>query len=237
MMYDPLYWMIFLVTMVFSTIASLRVRTAFSSGNTVQLANRITGAEAAQKILDYSGITDVRIVQSRGFLTDHYNPRTKTLALSKDVYLGTTASAAGVAAHEVGHAIQHAKGYSPLKFRSAIVPVAQFGSNFGFLLIFIGLMLQGAGQEAGSLVGIIGLALFATTTIFSLITVPVEFNASARAKVLLRDTGIVTTDTEERAVRKVLTAAGLTYVAAALTSILNLLYWAIRLGLLNKNRK
>ncbi|MBN2652959.1 MAG: zinc metallopeptidase [Spirochaetales bacterium] len=238
---DPLYLGIMLITVIITGIASLMVKTAFSAGQKVKLVNGISGAEAAQRILDVSGITDVKIVKTRGFLSDHYNPMTKTLALSPAVYEGRSASSAGVAAHEVGHAIQHARGYFPLKFRSALVPMASIGSRFGIFLIIISIIMQGVskaaeGTEASMYIGVAGLALFASAALFSIVTVPVEFNASSRAKVLLRETGIVQTSGEEAAVRRVLTAAGLTYVAAALTAILQVLYWAIKLGLLGNRR-
>jgi Zn-dependent membrane protease YugP len=228
--------MIFLVTMIITGLASIKVKSAFSAGNKIRLTNSMTGAQAAQRILNVTGIRDVKIVRSKGFLSDHYNPMNKTLALSPDVYDGKTASSVGVAAHEVGHAIQHAKGYGPLKLRSTLVPIASFGSRFGIILIIISMLMQGAvqasGPSAGYSIGIAGLVLFSMAAVFSIVTVPVEFNASARAKLLLKETGIVHTSEEEAAVSRVLTAAGLTYVAAALTAILQVLYWAIRLGLL-----
>lgn len=233
--------MIFLVTMIITGYASIKVKIAFSAGNKIRLSNPMTGEKAAKRILNVSGIRDVKIVQSKGFLSDHYNPITKTLALSPDVYNGKTASSVGVAAHEVGHAIQHAKGYGPLKLRSTLVPIASFGSRFGIILIIISLFMQGAAQASGSSagysIGIAGLLLFSMAALFSIVTVPVEFNASARAKALLKETGIVHTTEEEAAVSRVLTAAGLTYVAAALTAILQVLYWAIRLGLLGGRRR
>jgi Zn-dependent membrane protease YugP len=242
MFYDPLYLAIFIGTALLSGLASLAVNSAFAAGKRVRLRNGMSGAQAAQRVLDSAGITDVQIVMTRGFLSDHYNPRKKTLNLSPGVYEGTNASAAGVAAHEAGHAIQHAKGYLPLKLRSALVPAAALGSRLGMVLIIIGIIMGASVKiedgvtSLSSYIAIAGLALFAAAAIFSIITVPVEFNASSRAKAKLNELGITQTDEEQAAVRRVLTAAGLTYVAAAITAILQLLYWAYRLGLFGGRR-
>ena len=183
-----------------------------------------------------AGITDVKVLVHQGFLSDHYNPLNKTLNLSKDVYYGRNASAAGVAAHEVGHAIQHAQGYFPMWLRSAIVPIANIGSNLGPWLVIIGIMLMGLGKTIGYSVAIIGVLLFAATTIFTLVTVPVEFDASSRAKKALARMDVVAQGREYNTVSGVLFAAGLTYVAAAISSILQLLYWAYRAGLIGGRR-
>lgn len=236
MMFDPLYMGILLVTLALSGFVSWMVKARFSAGQKVRISSGLTGADVAKAILMDAGITDVRVLEHHGFLSDHYNPMNKTLNLSREVYYGSSASAAGVAAHEVGHAIQHAQGYFPMWLRSAIVPVANIGSNFGPLIVIIGIMLMGMGKAFGQDVAIIGVLLFAATTLFTLVTVPVEFDASSRAKKILARLDIVAQGREYNTVSGVLFAAGLTYVAAAVGSILQLLYWAYRAGLFGGRR-
>lgn len=232
MMFDPLYMSILVVTLALSGIVSWMVKSRFSAGQKVNISSGLTGADVAKAILMDAGITDVTIHVHQGFLSDHYNPLNKTLNLSKDVYYGRNASAAGVAAHEVGHAIQHAEGYFPLWLRSFIVPAANIGSNLGPWLVIIGIVLMGAGRALGYSLAIVGVLLFGVATLFTLVTVPVEFDASARAKKALARMDIVAQGREYNTVSGVLFAAGLTYVAAAIGSIMQLLYWAYRAGLL-----
>lgn len=223
---DPIYWGIALLTMLLSGIAAMMVRVQFARGQKIQIASGLTGREIAERVLRDADIRDVSIVEHEGFLSDHYNPMTKTLALSPDVYNGTSAASAGVAAHEVGHAIQHARNYGPMWLRSLLVPPMTIGSSIGPLLIGVGMMLGGFhGHGIGHTLAIAGVILFAGATAFTLVTVPVEFNASARAKERLVALGITRPGEEDKAVRGVLTAAGMTYVAAAVTSILYLLYY------------
>lgn len=236
MMFDPLYMGILLVTLALSGFVSWMVKARFSAGQKVRISSGLTGADVAKAILMDAGITDVQVLEHHGFLSDHYNPMNKTLNLSREVYYGSSASAAGVAAHEVGHAIQHAQGYFPMWLRSAIVPVANIGSNFGPLIVIIGIMLMGMGKAFGQDVAIVGVLLFAATTLFTLVTVPVEFDASSRAKKILARLDIVAQGREYNTVSGVLFAAGLTYVAAAVGSILQLLYWAYRAGLFGGRR-
>ncbi len=231
MLFDPLYIIIFVVGIVLSGGASLMVKKAFAQGQKVMIRTRLTGMEVAHRILDAEGIDDVQVVEHQGFLSDHYNPMSKTLALSPDVYHGSNASAVGVAAHEVGHAIQHARSYAPLGLRSLLVPAAQFGSSLGPWLVIIGMFLGSAPGNV-HIVSVIGVGLFAAASLFSLVTVPVEFDASRRAKACLSTLGVTQTGEEDAAVSKVLTAAGLTYVAAAVVALMNLVYWAFRAGLL-----
>lgn len=235
-MFDPLYMGILLITLVLSGGVSWMVKVRFAAGQKVGISSGLTGAEIAKAILMDAGITDVQVLEHHGFLSDHYNPMNKTLNLSREVYYGRSASAAGVAAHEVGHAIQHAQGYFPMWLRSAIVPVANIGSNFGPLIVIIGIMLMGMGKAFGQDVAIVGVLLFAATTLFTLVTVPVEFDASSRAKKILARLDIVAQGREYNTVSGVLLAAGLTYVAAAVGSILQLLYWAYRAGLFGGRR-
>ena len=235
-MFDPLYMSILLVTLVLSGAVSLLVKSRFAAGQKVRITSGLTGADVAKAILMDAGITDVKVLVHQGFLSDHYNPLNKTLNLSKEVYYGQNASAAGVAAHEVGHAIQHAQGYFPLWLRSFIVPAANIGSNLGPWLVILGIILMSAGRALGYSLAVVGVLLFALATFFTLVTVPVEFDASSRAKKALARMEIVAQGREYNAVSGVLLAAGLTYVAAAISSILQLLYWAYRAGLIGGRR-
>lgn len=235
MIFDPIYMMIMAGTFALSGLTSLMVKSKFRAGQKVAIRSGLSGFQVAQAILRDAGITDVRIEQHRGFLSDHYNPLSKTLVLSPDVYNGSDAAAAGVAAHEVGHAIQHAQAYTPMWLRSALVPIANIGSNLGPWIIITGIFL-GAAQGLGHTIALIGVGLFAVATLFTVVTVPVEFDASARAKHHLLQSGIIGPGREFSAVSGVLTAAGLTYVAAAASSIMMLLYWAHKAGLLGGRR-
>ena len=190
----------------------------------------MTGAEAARRLLNSQGIYDVTVRPVSGSLTDHYDPRTKVVNLSESVYNATSVAAIGVAAHECGHAMQHNEGYGPLKFRSALVPVANFGSQISWPLILIGVIFGGLGSPLVQ----IGILMFTLAVLFQLVTLPVEFNASNRAVKLLDSQGILAGD-EVKGTRKVLSAAALTYVAAAATSILQLLRLIILFG--GRNRR
>lgn len=237
MMFDPLYMGILLVTLILSGVISMVVKSRFKAGQEVSIRSGLTGAEVASAILADAGIYNVRINETQGFLSDYYNPLDRTLNLSRDVYHGRNASAAGVAAHEVGHAIQHAQNYFPMWLRSFIVPAANIGSNFGPWIIIIGIILMGAGKFAtGQTVAIVGVLLFGIATLFTLVTVPVEFDASSRAKKCLARLNILAPGKEREVVSGVLFAAGLTYVAAAISSIMQLLYWALRAGLIGGRR-
>jgi Zn-dependent membrane protease YugP len=189
----------------------------------------LTGAQAAQELLRGAGITDVSIVRSQGMLSDHYNPVNKTLALSDAVYDSDSVAAIGVATHEAGHAIQHARHYAPLWLRSALVPTANIGSSIGYMVMLFGLFLASQNMV------LIGAVLFSAVLLFQVVTLPVEFNASNRAKALVLEHGIVTRD-ERRGVDAVLNAAALTYVAAAVSTLLTLLYFLFRSGLLGGRR-
>jgi Zn-dependent membrane protease YugP len=239
MMLDPLYIIIMVFALVLSGGAALMVKSRFKKGSKTPISSGYTGAQVAQALLQSAGISDVSVHEHKGFLSDHYNPMNKTLNLSPDVYNGRSAASAGVAAHEAGHAIQHAEHYFPMWVRSAIVPVANIGSNLGPLIVIVGIML-GAGTAVnpgiGHTLAVIGVALFAVATAFTIVTVPVEFDASSRAKKQLQTLGIVKPGYEANTVSSVLTAAGLTYVAAAIASVLNLLYWAYRAGLIGGRR-
>jgi Zn-dependent membrane protease YugP len=240
MFLDPIYMLIIVAGIALSGGAAFMVKSRFKQGEKISISSNYTGAQVAKALLQSAGISDVSVHEHRGFLSDHYNPLNKTLNLSPEVYNGRSAASAGVAAHEAGHAIQHAQNYFPMWVRSAIVPAANIGSNLGPWLVIIGILL-GAGAEMnptgiGHTLAVLGVALFAMATAFTLVTVPVEFDASARAKQKLQELGIARQGAEANAVSSVLTAAGLTYVAAAITSILQLIYWAYKAGLIGGRR-
>lgn len=215
--------------LLLSLWASARTKSAFNKYSKVRASTGLTGAQAAERMLARAGITDVKIVPTRGVLSDHYNPATKTLALSEPVYGQASIAAVGVACHEAGHAIQHATSYSMLGLRTALVPTAKIGSNLGIIVIMVGAMM------ALKPLLIAGILLFSGVVLFQLVTLPVEFDASARAKRLAVEQGIVSAQ-ERQGIDKVLNAAALTYVAAAASSIATLLYYLLRSGLLGGRR-
>lgn len=220
--FDPTYFLL-IIGMLLSLAASAKMKGTFATYKRVRSNSGLTGAEAARRILNTAGIYDVEIVRVSGNLTDHYDPRSKKLALSAEVYGQTSVASVCVAAHECGHAIQHAIGYGPLNFRSAIVPLVNFGSTLSWPLFLAGLIFS-----IRSLL-MLGILLFSLAVLFQLVTLPVEFNASSRALKLLESTGIL--DAEENAgAKKVLTAAALTYVAALASSVLQLLRLLILAG-------
>ena len=214
--YDPTY-MLIVISALISLFAQFLVNSRFSKYSRVRSRSGMTGAQAAERILQSQGIYDVAIQRVSGKLTDHYDPRNKTLNLSDAVYASTSVAAVGVAAHECGHAIQHARGYAPLSFRSALVPVANIGSQLSWLFIILGIFFGGSHTLI-----MIGILMFSAAVLFQLVTLPVEFNASGRALKLLSETGILQKD-EVSDTRKVLSAAALTYVAAATTAVLQVL--------------
>jgi len=209
--------------------AQLRVKSAFGKYSKVGTRSGMSGAQAARTILNHFGLYDVTIEESKGFLSDHYDPRSKTLRLSPDVGHGASIAAVGVAAHEAGHALQHAKGYAPLQLRTAIVPAVQFGSWLGPLIFMGGFFLQAfTGSAIGFQIAVVGLILFALTALFTIVTLPVEFDASARAKKELVAIGVLGQD-EMVGVNRTLNAAALTYVAAAVAAIGQVIYYAFLL--------
>lgn len=218
MYFDPTYFLV-LIGVVFSLIASGMVKSTFSKFSKVRNDRGITGAQAAEQVLHNAGIYDVRIERVSGNLTDHYDPRSKVLRLSDSVYGQCSVAAVGVAAHECGHAIQHAQGYMPLQLRSKLVPIANFGSQIAWPLIIFGMFLRG---DSSVLLINIGIIAFLAAVLFQVVTLPVEFNASSRAIQMLINGGIMYGQ-EVQGVRKVLNAAAMTYVASAATAILQLL--------------
>lgn len=225
MFYDPTM-MILIPAILFTMYAQFKVSSTTNRFFRIKSRSGYNGQQTAERILAANGIRDVRIVPIRGTLTDHYDPRRKVLRLSEEVYYGTSITSVAVATHECGHALQHAYGYKPLEIRGAIVPVVNFASSLSWILIFVGLFFSGNNTMLQ-----IGILMFSATVIFQLITLPVEFNASSRALVQLQDLGIVDSG-EAKESRKVLSAAAMTYVAAALTAILQL----ARLLLIANNR-
>lgn len=221
--FDPTYILI-IIAAIISLIAQWRVNSAFSKYSRVASMSGMTGAQAARMILQSNGINDVSVQRISGKLTDHYNPSTKVLNLSESVYGSTSVAAIGVAAHECGHAIQHARGYFPLSLRTALVPVANIGSQLSWVFIIVGAILS-----FNQTLITIGIIMFSAAVLFQLVTLPVEFNASARALEQLESNGILYRD-EVSQTRKVLSAAALTYVAAADTAILQLLRLIILFG-------
>lgn len=217
-----LYWIIFIGIALASWIISASLKRKFERYSKQPLG--LTGREVAEKMLHDHGIYDVQITCIKGQLTDHYNPANKTVNLSDEVYHGANVSAAAVAAHECGHAVQHAQAYAPLKMRSALVPVVSFSSNWVTWIILGGLLLIGSG--AGQMLLLIGIVLYAMITIFSFITLPVEVNASQRAVTWLREAGITDNTTTEMA-SDALHAAAYTYVVAALSALATLVYYIL----------
>ena len=221
--FDPTYILV-LIGVAICMIASARVNSTFNKYSKYRSMSGMTGAQAAERILQSAGIYDVTVQHVSGRLTDHYDPRNKTLNLSDSVYASASVAAVGVAAHECGHAIQHQKNYAPLTIRGALVPVANFGSALAWPLIIIGLVFG-----AGSFLVNLGIIFFSAAVLFQLVTLPVEFNASARAVRILNDTGILGQE-ELGYTKKVLGAAALTYVASAAAAILQLLRLIILFG-------
>jgi hypothetical protein len=230
---DPLYLVLTGVGLAVTLWAQFRVKTTFARFQRVGVRAGMTGAEAAQAVARAGNAAGVRIERHQGFLSDHYDPRSRTLRLSPEVYDGRSVSSIAVAAHEAGHAIQHAVAYPALGFRSAMVPVANVGNMLWPMPFMIGAMMA-SGQEAarnssmGQSLMMVGIFLFAAVVLFQLVTLPVEFDASRRAKAVLAQAGIVQTPEEARGVEKVLDAAAMTYVAAALAAVMQLLYLILR---------
>ncbi|MFZ1397047.1 MAG: zinc metallopeptidase [Candidatus Promineifilaceae bacterium] len=222
MFFDPLYLIFALPGLLLGFWAQSRVKRNFNTYSRVRTARNVTGAEVARQLLDAQGLYDVAVEETQGFLSDHYDPRSKVLRLSPDVYRTPSIAAAGVAAHEMGHALQDASGYFPLQVRSTLVPAAQFGSSLAPWLFIGGLLLNFTSLAW------VGVIMFAAAVLFTLVTLPVEFDASKRAKQLLVSNGVLIGE-EINGVNKVLDAAALTYVAAAVSAIGTLLYYVLLL--------
>jgi len=226
---DPLYFMIVGPALLLSIVAQIWVKSAFSRFSRVGVSTGMSGAEAARRIVSRAGL-GVQVEKVGGFLSDHYDPRVKVLRLSPDVHDGRSLASIGVAAHEAGHALQHARGYLPLQFRTALVPVTSIGSNLAWPIMIIGLLFNVTGLLYA------GIVLFSAVVLFQLVTLPVEIDASRRAIALVRSEGIASTDAPVAGARSVLNAAAMTYVAAAASAILTLVYFLMRAGLLGGRR-
>jgi hypothetical protein len=217
---NPLLALAILAAAGFALWAQLAVRSAFQRWSRVATRSGVTGAEVARFVLEHGGTEGVRVESVPGFLSDHYDPFKKVLRLSPEVYSGRSVAAFGVAAHEAGHAIQHARRFAPLTFRTLVVPTASFGSGLGLPLILIGLLFQ------LTPLAVIGLVFFAAVVGFQLLTLPVEIDASRRAVAALRGSGLIQSAEEEKGVKAMLTAAAMTYVAAAVSGIIWLIHFA-----------
>ena len=231
---DWLYIILVLPPMIFAMWASFKVNSTFKKYSVIPTVRGITGADAARRILFENGIYDVRIEYVAGNLTDHYDPKNKVLRLSEATYNNSSAGAVGVAAHEAGHAIQHAKKYIPLKIRNAIVPITNIGSRLAFPLILLGIILS-AFSEVFAYVAYAGVACFGLVTLFQLLTLPTEFNASRRAIACIRDAGVLE-KSELKGAKKVLSAAAMTYVAALAVSFAQLLRFFLMVAMNTRRR-
>lgn len=222
--FDPTYLLFMAPAFLLMALTSWYVKSAYNKWSRVPSRSRLTGAQAAQRLISAGGLNGVQIQGIQGEMTDNYDPRDKVLRLSQGVGNGASVASLAIAAHELGHAMQDADEYFPLRFRAALVPSVQIGSNLGWILIFIGMFLHWTNLAW------LGVIVFSAGAVFSLATLPVEFNASARAKRLLVETGIVQGEDEQRGVNNVLNAAALTYVAGAVSALLQLLYFVLLIG-------
>lgn len=233
--FDPMYLLFVAPAALLAIYAQFRVKSAYHMGEQYMNRRRLTGAQAARRLLDANGLQHVGIERAEGFLSDHYDPRAEVLRLSPGVHDSPSLAAVGIAAHEAGHAIQKAQRYAPLALRNGLVPLAATGSQISMFLIMIGMVLMYSAGGMGRSMLLAGIALFSITVLFQIVNLPVEFDASRRARLILADAGIVSPE-EMAPVSKVLNAAALTYVAATLTAIMQLLYFLWRAGLLGGRR-
>ncbi len=227
MIFDPTYFVFILPALALSLWASWRTHAAFKKYSRVRTLRGLTGAEAAREMLRRAGIPDVQVVPTNGFLSDHYNPANRTLALSEATYASNSVAAVGVACHEAGHAIQHAEGYKPMWLRSALVPTANLGSSAGYFVMLGGLLFHSANLIY------FGALLFSAVLLFQIVTLPVEFDATARAKRLAVETGVVLPQ-EREGMDRVLNAAAMTYVAAVVSTLMTLLYYLLRASAMSR---
>jgi len=224
--FDPVWFLIMIPPLIFMIYAQARVNSAFNKYSKVANSQRITGAEAAEKLLRSNGLGNVRVEEVKSRLGDHYDPSKKVLRLSPTVANTPSVAALGIVAHEVGHAVQDRVGYSYMRFRTSLVPAANLGSTLGYIFVILGLLLSWFGTAFGMTVVWVGVFLFSLAVIFSLVTLPVEYNASNRARQMLRSTGMVSTE-EYNGASAVLSAAALTYVAATLQAVAQLFYFVL----------
>ncbi|OGO66226.1 MAG: zinc metallopeptidase [Chloroflexi bacterium RBG_19FT_COMBO_55_16] len=229
--YNPTYFLYMLPALILMMAAQWYVSSAYRKWSQVPNRSRLSGAEAAQRLIRNGGLYEVEIEGVSGNLSDHYDPRKKVLRLSQGVHQGRSVAAVAIAAHELGHAMQDQEGYAPLRLRSALVPAVNIGSTLGWILIILGLVLRLTGLAW------LGVLVFAAGAVFALATLPVELNASARAKQMLLQTGIVVGEDEQRGVNNVLNAAAMTYVAGLVTAVLQLLYYTSLVGGMGGRRR
>ncbi len=222
--FDPTYFIFMIPAFIIMALASWYVRSSYNKWSKIRATSGLTGAQAAQRLISTGNLYGVQVAGTQGQLSDHYDPRNKTLFLSAGVHDSPSVAAVAIAAHELGHAMQDAEDYFPMQIRSFLVPVVNIGSNLGWILIMIGLFLQQMN------IAWLGVIVFSGGALFALATLPVEFNASARAKELLYSTGIIQTEEERRGVNTVLNAAAMTYVAGLITAVLQLLYFVFLIG-------
>ena len=231
MIFNTNYLIYMLPALILMMLVQMYVRSAYSRWGRVPARSRFTGAEAAQRLIQSAGLNNVRIEGIQGELTDHYDPRSKVLRLSRGVYSESSVAALAIAAHELGHAMQDKDEYFPLRLRAALVPAVNIGSYLGWILLMIGFFLQMTG------IAWLGVIVFSGGVLFALATLPVELNASARARRLLSESGLVVSEEEMKGVSNVLNAAALTYVAALITAILQMFYWvSLVLGMGGRRR-
>ncbi len=229
--FNPYYFIFMIPALLLMALSSWYVRSAYSKWSRVRAASGLTGAQAAQRLISNGGLLGVQIAGTAGQLSDHYDPRDKTLYLSRGVAESPSVASVAVAAHELGHALQDAEGYFPMTVRSALVPAVNIGSTLGWILILVGLFLRLTN------IAWLGVLVFSGGALFALATLPVEFNASARAKELLSSTGIIQTEEERHGVNQVLNAAALTYVAGLVTAVMQLLYYVFLIGGMGGRRR
>jgi Zn-dependent membrane protease YugP len=227
MIFDPMYFVFILPALALSLWASWRTKSAFNKYSKVRTARGLTGAQAASEMLRHAGLSDVQVVPTQGFLSDHYNPLNRTLNLSEATYASNSVAAVGVACHEAGHALQHQQGYKALGLRSALVPTANIGSSAGYFVMLFGLFFHSPNMIYA------GAGLFSLVLLFQVVTLPVEFDASARAKRLAVETGIILPQ-ERLGMDKVLNAAAMTYVAAVVSTLMTLLYYLLRASTMSR---
>ena len=237
MFFNSQYLVFMVPAFLLMLITSWYVKSAYNKWSQIPARSRMTGNEAAQRLIARGGLYGVQVQNVAGNLTDNYDPRTKILHLSQGVSQNASVASLAVAAHELGHAQQDAEGYFPLRFRAALVPMVNIGSYLGWILVMAGLLLSYAGMAMGVNIAWLGVVIFAGGAVFALATLPVELNASARARRLLAETGIISGTDEEHGVKTVLNAAALTYVAALATALLQLLYYVTLVGGLGRRRR
>jgi Zn-dependent membrane protease YugP len=227
MIFDPMYFVFILPALALSLWASWRTKSAFNKYSKVRTARGLTGAQAASEMLRHAGLSDVQVLPTQGFLSDHYNPLNRTLNLSEATYASNSVAAVGVACHEAGHALQHQQGYKALGLRSALVPTVNIGSSAGYFVMLFGLLFHAPSMIYA------GAGLFSLVLLFQVVTLPVEFDASARAKRLAVETGIILPQ-ERPGMDKVLNAAAMTYVAAVVSTLMTLLYYLLRASTMSR---